>query len=84
MIRLTSVPVVLDEQPLVRVEVESCRIDAAMVVLPLGGADDYAIVNDDVTKRLARSTLVMIAGTWKLEGGVSIGDDETGDVSCDS
>jgi hypothetical protein len=64
----------LDGPPATRAQVTVCTIDSDIVVEP-GGAPDGSdtVVNDEVTARRNRITMVLEGGVWKLSEGTGLG-----------
>ncbi len=64
----------LDGPPATRAQATVCTIDSDIVVEP-GGAPDGSdtVVNDEVTARRNRITMVLEGGVWKLSEGTGLG-----------
>lgn len=66
------------------IEVTTCRVDAAVILLPL--SDDpngpTAVYNDRITRTEATTRFSLADGIWRIEGGTTISESE-GDTTCD-
>jgi hypothetical protein len=65
----------LDGPPATTAEVTVCVIGAGIVYEPAAAPDGSdTIVNDEITARRSRMTLVLENGSWKLSKGVGLGE----------